>query len=74
MILLARGGGLGARRCADRHRIRYARLRASDHVWLCVKVPTISRWSVTPITDVGLHALTDALLGAIGAVSARIST
>jgi 2-C-methyl-D-erythritol 4-phosphate cytidylyltransferase/2-C-methyl-D-erythritol 2,4-cyclodiphosphate synthase len=43
------------------------RFTDGDHVWLCgVKIPHAHRLEGHSDADVGLHALTDALLGAIG--------
>lgn len=43
------------------------RFAAGDHVWLCgVLIPHTHRLEGHSDADVGLHALTDALLGAIG--------
>jgi 2-C-methyl-D-erythritol 4-phosphate cytidylyltransferase / 2-C-methyl-D-erythritol 2,4-cyclodiphosphate synthase len=43
------------------------RFRDGDHVWLCgIKVPHVQGLEGHSDADVGLHALTDALLGAIG--------
>lgn len=43
------------------------RFAAGDHVWLCgVKIPHSQALDGHSDADVGLHALTDALLGAIG--------
>jgi 2-C-methyl-D-erythritol 4-phosphate cytidylyltransferase/2-C-methyl-D-erythritol 2,4-cyclodiphosphate synthase len=44
------------------------RFGAGDHVWLCgVKIPHSKGLQGHSDADVGLHALTDAILGALGA-------
>lgn len=61
--MLMRGGETRTGMGYDVHRFG-----PGDHVWLCgVKVPHVAGLEGHSDADVGLHALTDALLGAIGA-------
>lgn len=61
--MLMRGGETRTGTGFDVHRFG-----AGDHVWLCgVKIPHAAGLEGHSDADVGLHALTDALLGAIGA-------
>ncbi|MDO8840460.1 MAG: bifunctional 2-C-methyl-D-erythritol 4-phosphate cytidylyltransferase/2-C-methyl-D-erythritol 2,4-cyclodiphosphate synthase [Parvibaculum sp.] len=61
--ILARGGEPRTGTGFDVHRFE-----PGDHVWLCgVRVPHSAGLAGHSDADVGLHALTDAILGAIGA-------
>ena len=61
--MLMRGGETRTGMGYDVHRFG-----PGDHVWLCgVKVPHVAGLEGHSDADVGLHALTDAILGAIGA-------
>ena len=54
-------------RAAHRHRVRRAPARPGDGVWLCgVFIPHEARLEGHSDADVGLHAVTDAVLGALG--------
>lgn len=61
--MLMRGGETRTGMGYDVHRFG-----PGDHVWLCgVKLPHVAGLEGHSDADVGLHALTDAILGAIGA-------
>ncbi|MBX3447107.1 MAG: bifunctional 2-C-methyl-D-erythritol 4-phosphate cytidylyltransferase/2-C-methyl-D-erythritol 2,4-cyclodiphosphate synthase [Parvibaculaceae bacterium] len=61
--MLAQGGETRTGMGYDVHRFG-----PGDHVWLCgVKVPHVAGLEGHSDADAGLHALTDAILGAIGA-------
>jgi 2-C-methyl-D-erythritol 4-phosphate cytidylyltransferase/2-C-methyl-D-erythritol 2,4-cyclodiphosphate synthase len=64
---MARFAGAGAVDVRTGQGFDVHRFAPGDHVWLCgVKIPHSQALAGHSDADVGLHALTDALLGAIG--------